>query len=367
MASPNGVPTRDGERTNYFPEDYTTRAMVQNRVMHEHPLSIAELPPLPSEINNHYMSAGQAATSLGRRGLELPDDLNSLTYSQDELIARQRWREGVERLRNLYPFIEEALDRSTYYRAASIGNRKIFWVNGMNNSPQQHCFAARMLANTIQKQVVGIHNATGSENVDLPDFGVDLLQCAYDYVLPAQMVAARAARRPIEAAFGGDEAEEVKYTWARNFVLAPNPASQALLDRLYRYVKQRRRIHIVCHSQGNLITMNVLWLLQWITERLESRPVHIVDISVYGLASPALDWPDGWGGLHLKLYSHSNDPVTWLSGWTENRPGVNRRVGANWFDQAEGFNPMRPHAAVTPDGYLNWPRFQQDIMRDLYH
>jgi len=365
MASPNGVPTRDGELTNYSPDNYTTRAMIENRVMHEHPVSLSELPPLPSQINNHYMTARNAASGPGRRGLEFPEDRISLTRSQNEQIAIRGFRAGVERLRRLAAFVEEGLDRTTYYRASSIGNREILWVNGMNNSPEQHQFAARMLANLIQKPVVGVHNATGFDDSCMPDFGADLLQCALDYLIPLQMIPARLMRIPIEDLHGSD-AEQLKYLWARNYVFAHNPASQALLEKLYDLVKARKRILIVCHSQGNLITMSVLWLLQWITERLRSGRVHIVDVSVYGLASPALDWPDGWRSLDLKLYSHTNDPVTWLSGWTENRPGVNRRVGANWFDQAEGFNPMRPHGAVSPDGYLNWPRFQQDIKRDLY-
>jgi len=363
MGVANGVPTYDGDLTNYTPDPETTRVMVESRVYRDNPRFAENLVP-PPRLVVAAPTAGQPTPGLGRRRIE-----DTRTRINRNLRRSQQGAQGAigsfESFQRFSQLVGQELTITSRYAAEIIRNREILWVNGMDNSPTDHQYAARMLANLIQKRVVGIYNATGFDDSDMPNSLADLYQCARDYTTPINVLQGRL----MEAVGGSDddnEAEESKYRYSREFALRHNLASKALLAKLYDLVKRGKRVHIVCHSQGNLITMNVLFLLQWITEKRTGGSAYNIDISVYCLASPSLVWPVSWTGFKKELYIHTNDPVTWLSLWTEEKWGPHRREGLSWFDITGGFNPIRPHGATGEGGYLNWPQFRCDVLHGLY-
>jgi hypothetical protein len=160
------------------------------------------------------------------------------------------------------------------------------------------------------------------------DFLLDLEQCAQDWLTPLVKSGVLGSARALDALapalppdlrllylFGQVITSEghVRVAARSAFagaLLQDNAASENLFGLLYDVQAKGTVVHIICHSQGNLIVSNVLNLLSWVFDAAPRARFH-----VFGLASPAN--PDAWprmpGRLKLRLYYNAADPVTWLS------------------------------------------------------
>ena len=243
---------------------------------------------------------------------------------------------------------------------------KIIYVNGMNTTAKGHRFAAETIANAIGSTVEGVYNERGVSEIQLREnmmlrllmmgelkpgsslisrqvatadwksFVADIMQCADDYGLvdpigageigavggavmgtinPWGSALGGAAFGGIKAAAGAiDRITKVKsgrtpqqrYQRARDILRNNNLATLTLFDHLYKNFRSSQFFRIICHSQGNLITRNALTFLYLVTRR------SLDHIYVYGLASPAREWPVK-SQMHLRLYTIREDPVVYLS------------------------------------------------------
>ncbi len=290
-------------------------------------------------------------------------------YSPDRHMRRLRMSEA-ERLaaaREAFQQIRRGSTSDGTDRQAGRAQRQIIYVNGMATDGRAHKQAAKTLAAVLNREVIGIYNATGGDGFDnavarslgLPNGLQDFIECVQDYILPASELDSitRLVTRPAMDFIYGEHSEAAKYNMGR-VLLGSNTAAVALLQHIYGLLTQNWRVYIVCHSQGNLITSNVLWVLRW------ARPLErIGTLYVYGLASPAPSWPPNQAGLMVRLYNNANDPVTWLSGYHRGLPpmqiGGRRRVPS-----------LRAHDVVGENerdirGYMTWATLRRRMLRDL--
>ena len=242
---------------------------------------------------------------------------------------------------------------------------ELVFVNGMDNSPANHRRAARQLATITGQTVVGIYNQTGlNGNENIPNRIMDFIQCVHDLSLPvgrsaplllgmqalsnpsavlAMLLARRSAGRitPIR------QAERL----AGEAVLSLNRASLALFGRLYDNAEKGKRTVIVCHSQGNLISANAVWVTKR-TRHWATSPVG--QVSLFGLASPTASWPpNNEDGFQFSLYRDDRDPVTLISvPGVGQRPTTQRGPGLHFSTHAIG-------------NYFAFRRVQEDLARSL--
>jgi hypothetical protein len=198
---------------------------------------------------------------------------------------------------------------------------EILFINGMNNSPQSHVVAARTLATITGQKVQGIYNQTGLNGKEnIPNAIIDALQCLHDWSLPVgRMRGSRPFPREIKRLVARFKSVEVARYYVGRITLAFNRAAVTLYDRLYKNAKSGTRSVIVCHSQGNLISSNALWVLKSVRE-----PSDMGSIRLLGLASPTASWPPNReGGLTFSLYRDDRDGVTLFSiPWIGNQPST---------------------------------------------
>lgn len=212
---------------------------------------------------------------------------------------------------------------------------RIIYVNGMNTTGSEHKETAILLTNVVEGEVVGVHNLTGFDDTRkminlssriigsaLPDVATEKLkvvgqkassllyflqdgyQCIEDYLLPMR------AMKWVSESFVADwltdtvgtPTQSAKYQMAL-IVLQSNKASVSLFKLLYREMSAGKSVHLIAHSQGNLISVNVLYCLQWALGSLDG-------LYYYGMASPSPSWPKE---LNAVLYTHSDDPIPRLS------------------------------------------------------
>ncbi len=186
------------------------------------------------------------------------------------------------------------------------GNWQILYVNGMATTARTHATTSRQLATIAGKNVTGIYNQCGTDGSEgLMSFLADLWQCAQDQTLPVGRTLDWRVRRLLNMTPAA-QAEAIG-----RYVLRNNLAAQTLYSELLAAARSGQWTIVVCHSQGNLITTNALWVLKHIRQ---DTPTHMGKIRVFGLASPSVSWPpNNQDGLEFQLYRHAGDPVTLLS------------------------------------------------------
>lgn len=208
----------------------------------------------------------------------------------------------------------------------------VVYVNGIRTDGASHRNTARSIAAIVQQPVYGVFNKSDG-------FILDLVQCANDWLdwYPGMLKQMRKAllaasvAGPVAgiaasqlAAFAGTQATlwslfdvslqsmlldtpnqrlHLRHRWAKE-VLKSNKATLALYELLFRLSQKARVIHLVAHSQGNLISANALSALKLVTSKISN-------IHVYGLASPSPRWPHGMASL--QLYTNTHDIVPYLS------------------------------------------------------
>jgi len=259
-----------------------------------------------------------------------------------------------------HPVVDRSIGRTT-------GNWRIIYVNGMATNSRTHAETSRQLATIAGKRVSGIYNQQGTDGADgILSFFADLWQCAGDQTLPVGRTINPAMRRLLNMT-ETQRAQAVGETLLRN-----NLAAQTLYRELLGAAKAGAWTIVVCHSQGNLVTTNALWVLKHIRE---NEPSHMGKIRVFGLASPSASWPPNrQGGLHFRLYRHTGDPVTllsvpWLGESAANvePPVVTRRSFSPQagVEETEGRESMSMRFHGVTANYFIRKDFQRDLHRTL--
>ena len=258
--------------------------------------------------------------------------------------------------------------------AAAVANvPRIYYVNGIRTSAEQHAKTAEMMAMITQRPVYGVYNLSQLGGA------VDFAQCIADWlsntggkvtelaavgankVVSGVANAAQTSWHEIKKFFGSDDPAPVPVNaLAGKLKLVPEPIRVALIEaRLGLYNKatlglyKELRAHrgeaqtIIAHSQGNLITSDALWAMVF-----SYGESSLGNMQVYSLASPSPAWPLGIRGRR-KVYGFKNDLVTlsdphnwtlltsWFAGGSFNRTaGDWRRYGPNAVKQAlPGIDP----------------------------
>lgn len=249
-----------------------------------------------------------------------------------------------------YP-LKNSPNRSKTYRRLDSTKTNIFYMNGMKTDGQAHYNAARHIATIANQDVRGILCETMG-------FGVDLLQSAMDWARPvgrgasvglptsAGNINLNSLTRGMKQLSVHSKSEYLLLKYA-SALLVGNPASQSLFKKLWEISKTNEKTILICHSQGNLITANALWVLK----KLRS-PEKMGNITVLGLASPNPSWPpSSKGEFALQLFRDKEDPVTLLS-----LPTVGRKpTSTPNFKNRTGMGAHGVHL------YLSHPHFQEAL------
>lgn len=182
--------------------------------------------------------------------------------------------------------------------------RRVMFVNGINNSGQDHMKSALLLSLMQMCTVVGIYNATSGVVSDVAQCLGDKFQyngSLYDM-----------AKRVVT---GRGEAQ-VRTTLNRN------RCQSAMFDLLRR--PENRKMEIFAHSQGNLIVSNVLEAIKMVDG---ADAIKGWKVNTFG--SPSVGWPDG---LVIQEYGFTFDVVNVLSGpnFTRSISKVGWPSGTNW-------------------------------------
>ena len=190
----------------------------------------------------------------------------------------------------------EAAAQTEYFHP----HRRVVFVNGMDNTGEDHARSALALSLVQMCPVIGVYNRTAGK-------AADLWQCLWDKLQFQGPLAASAADK-VSARNGfwnrllrGERTPEQAVRQA----LGRNEAQAKLFDLLR--LPANARWPIFAHSQGNLILSNVLQGIAAV-----DGPHAITGREVHTFGSPAVYYPPG-----LMLYEHgfTFDPVNWLSGF----------------------------------------------------
>ncbi len=183
-------------------------------------------------------------------------------------------------------------------------NRRVLFVNGINNTGQNDLDAALTLSLLQMCTVVAIYNKTD---------GVvrDLIQCLGDKFQFSNGPVAK-----LQTALVGHAEADVRAALARN------PCQVVMFDFLRK--PENRRMEIFAHSQGNLLVSNVLMAI-----KIVDGAAAVKGWKVNTFGSPSVNWPDG---LIIQEYGFTFDMVNILSG-----PNITRSIskvgwpsGTNW-------------------------------------
>jgi hypothetical protein len=220
---------------------------------------------------------------------------------------------------------------------------RIYYVNGINTSADEHAAAAVALSKITERGVYGVYNQSAGAGTKL-GMAEDLLQCVADWASSATSKMMEWGNLAVNAAvntardvasglgkfvryhFGNGEAvkdqsdsskehfnaaevfrrtipEETRVSLMERKLSVYNKATASLFRQLRRHRSGRQ--FIVAHSQGNLITCDALWAMV-----IVFGEDSLGKMKVYSLASPAPAWPLGIRGGRRKVYGHTNDLVT---------------------------------------------------------
>lgn len=166
------------------------------------------------------------------------------------------------------------------------GERTIVYVNGIRNTPSDHCTTLAHIANLTCARVVGVYNATEGG-------GADLAQVTTDRAL----INAAAAGRPVQV---GDRR---------------NPAVDSTRDLIVQTQRDpsllnQQPLELMAHSQGGAITSLSLFSAR-ATLNDAGADSSLSNVSVTSLNSAAPRWPSGPKYEH---FAHAGDFVAMSTG-----------------------------------------------------
>ena len=202
--------------------------------------------------------------------------------------------------------------------------RAIF-VNGMDNTGENHAEAALALSLLQFRPVIGVFNQSGGTIVDIA-------QCIADKGVLSQVQS-----QAVLSSAGWATAVDAAYFIAKKIkpqlnkidfvgaLIASNAATFALYRLLVNSSQDfRRKTPIFCHSQGNLLASNALTAVA-----LALGPQAILGIEVNSFGSPCRYWP---AGINRTNFAFTLDPVSWLD---LRMDGTSSKVGQ--LDFTHGF------------------------------
>ena len=363
MAIPNALPTRDGEWTAYEPESASTVCR------DDHLWYVNGMNTSPEQ---HRSAAIRLANIAHHQALGLYNlEGNQLTFQVAEALRRLGNDSAVQLalqaiigdlvpMTVLVPGLREFLVQSSIKTALTVTHvagilldieqclkdyvlQPVVRTAAVSASVTAQALTTPVLGSPLLPGVVpllgrvaaplGLGSSPGLGNLALAD-------------PPAPRGGATPARSaPAAGSFALPS--RVKEQTAEAVLGAGNVATAVLFRRLCEKCRGNATIHIVCHSQGNLIVSNALATLCWVRG---DRPLGT--IHVYALASPvpAGNWP-----RHLSIIRHiytiASDPVPWLS------MGQSYGSGATVVATGRSFN-LADHDV---QGYLAIPQFIQAI------
>ena len=207
---------------------------------------------------------------------------------------------------------------------------RIYYVNGIQTSPQDHAITASYLSLLVERPIVGVFNLSAGKGT-VTGFLADIAQCLAD-------VLQNATARPFSSMNAG-KPQKIPEDKINDFLLNVekqyfvwNRATLELFKELVRHRHERQLI--IAHSQGNLITSNALFVVE---DVLGSGGLK--NIRVYSLASPSPGWPLGLritnGGGGRQDNAFMNDMVSLL------RPqNFAKKIGIGAFQNAGDFRTM---------------------------
>lgn len=240
------------------------------------------------------------------------------------------------------PLIHPSIEQLA--KQARSGNFWMIYTNGMQTTVKVHQQTTRELATIAGITVWGCYNMTGSSGGTENDFWADLRQSISDQTLRVGRTISDSRKRGLGSK---DRAAALKLGYK---TLAGNAAAQQLFLRLMAGVLANRPIILVCHSQGNLIAANALW----VTLHIHG---HVGNVHVFGLASPNASWPpNNANGLRFKLYRHLGDPVTLIS-----VPWLGQAAKDKSTDRGSALDYSLDYHDVTKYYFM-----RRDFQRDLH-
>jgi hypothetical protein len=183
--------------------------------------------------------------------------------------------------------------------------RRVVFVNGMGNTPDDHARSARALSVLQACPVIGVYNRSNgfwsdlgqciSDKATLAGVQAGFMRSYADWLAEADRQFDRARqRRPglDRLAFFAD-------------LVAGNPATRALYALVATMAPgDRAGLKIFCHSQGNLVTSNALTA---VAMALGAASIRGLEVNSYG--SPCRYWPEG---LSRTNNAFTFDPVSLL-------------------------------------------------------
>ncbi|MFO1140383.1 MAG: hypothetical protein U1E41_15050 [Paracoccus sp. (in: a-proteobacteria)] len=221
--------------------------------------------------------------------------------------------------------------------------KPVIYVNGMQNSGQDHYDSAQALSLMVGAPVYGVFNKSAG-------MLKDVYQCVTDKVTLSGIQAASAGGqtdwfKTVEMLYQ-HERKRLPGLAKDDFVyglLGANEATRALYALLIGSPAALLGQPIYCHSQGNLITSNALTGVM-----LARGPAAIAGLEVHSFGSPARNWPSG---LKRQSYSFTFDMVAFLDlrgDWNSSSVGYRTSHGPNPF--THGF---LYYAAHDPEFVIN--------------
>jgi len=187
--------------------------------------------------------------------------------------------------------LPDPLKRSQYFDS----DRRVIFINGMDNKGTDHQDAAWMLSYIQMCPIIGVFNKTAGFFKDLGQCIADKWQFHGEPGDPKEKFNAQ-IKSMQQAGLAPDRAAVMID------VLSDNPAAVAMF-RLLRSTAGKN-LEIFAHSQGNLILSNALTAVS-IVDSLAA----IQGRKVQSFGSPALNWPPG---IARKDHAFTFDPVSWL-------------------------------------------------------
>ena len=278
---------------------------------------------------------------------------------------------------------------------------RIYYVNGINTSSDEHAKTCRTISRLTQHPVTGVYVASwGHAGADV------LLDCIRDWAiafsakfkeykenkvagfitdiksqLDSVMDFFRKNPKDQPKLASKSDRQDSERAIAEIFRIVPptlrprfidfllsmpgigDEATRSLFNQLRSNSHDRQ--FVIAHSRGNLVTCNALWCMV-----IAYGNASLHNIRVYSLASPTPGWPyairkeSGGGGR--RVYGYQDDLVTRLD--PHNFPfmnnilgGVHGRTIGDW-QRMNNRDSLQPHAI---SGHIDKTSFIKDIRRDL--
>jgi hypothetical protein len=236
------------------------------------------------------------------------------------------------------------VSRPTWFNA----ERRVVFVNGMKNSPEEHKEAAVGLSELQACTVIGVYNASVS-------FASDIGQCIRDKLTLSIVQSATFVDWYNKVEEGYQTERKTNPALSKIDYVARtvkhNAATLSLYDFLVRMLAgERSSLKFFAHSQGNLITSNALTAVA-----LALGPGSISGLEVNSYGSPCHYWPQG---VMVNSFAFTFDPVALLDarvGFSTSKVGFVGLLGIPFH------GPMYAHKFVNYmkyDSEFNVNRFR---------